>query len=63
MLLENGRIHTLDARATIADTLVVREGRIAFAGRPRRSTPASVRRSSTSAAAPCFPGSWTRTRT
>jgi len=33
MLLENGRIHTMDARATIVDTLVVRDGRIAFAGR------------------------------
>jgi predicted amidohydrolase YtcJ len=33
MLLTNGRIYTLDAAGTIADTLVVREGRVAFAGR------------------------------
>src|SRR5688572_31488140 len=33
MLLTNGRIYTLDARGTIADTLVVREGRVAFVGR------------------------------
>src|ERR687888_123924 len=33
MLLTNGRIYTLDARGTIADTLVVRAGRVAFAGR------------------------------
>jgi len=33
MLLTNGLICTLDARGTIADTLVVRDGRIAFTGR------------------------------
>jgi len=33
MLLTNGRVYTLDARSTVADSLVVREGRIAFAGR------------------------------
>jgi predicted amidohydrolase YtcJ len=33
MLLTNGRIHTLDAAGTVVDTLLVREGRIAFAGR------------------------------
>ena len=33
MLLTSGRIYTLDARGTIADTLVVRDGRVAFAGR------------------------------
>jgi len=33
MLLINGRIYTLDAANTVVDTLVVREGRIAFAGR------------------------------
>ncbi len=33
MLLTNGRIYTLDARATVVDTLVVRDGRVAFAGR------------------------------
>jgi len=33
MLLTNGRIYMLDVRGTIADTLVVRDGRVAFAGR------------------------------
>ncbi|PYM14459.1 MAG: amidohydrolase, partial [Candidatus Rokuibacteriota bacterium] len=33
MLLTNGRIYTLDARGMIADTLVVLDGRVAFAGR------------------------------
>jgi predicted amidohydrolase YtcJ len=33
MLLTNARIYTLDAGGTIADTLVVRDGRIAFIGR------------------------------
>ena len=33
MILSNGRIYTLDAEARVVDTLVVRAGRIAFAGR------------------------------
>src|SRR2546426_8759667 len=33
MLLTNGRIYTLDARGTVGDTLVVRDGRVAFVGR------------------------------
>jgi predicted amidohydrolase YtcJ len=33
MLLTNGRIYTLDAASTVVDTLVIRDGRIAFAGR------------------------------
>jgi predicted amidohydrolase YtcJ len=33
MLLTNGRIYTLDPASTVVDTLVVREGRIRFAGR------------------------------
>ena len=33
MLLTNGRIHLLDPNNTVVDTLVVRDGRIAFAGR------------------------------
>jgi predicted amidohydrolase YtcJ len=33
MLVTNGRVYTLDARHTVTDTLVVRDGRIAFAGR------------------------------
>ncbi|MBM3217749.1 MAG: amidohydrolase [Candidatus Rokubacteria bacterium] len=33
MLLTNGRIHTLDAEDTVVDTLVIRDGRVAFAGR------------------------------
>jgi predicted amidohydrolase YtcJ len=33
MLLINGRIHTLDSAGTVAEALVVRDGRIAFVGR------------------------------
>ena len=33
MLLTNGRIYTLDRANTVVDSLVVREGRVAFAGR------------------------------
>ena len=33
MLVTNGRIHTLDETAAVVDTLVIRDGRIAFAGR------------------------------
>ena len=33
MLLTKGRIYTLDSGGTIADTLVVRDGRVAFVGR------------------------------
>src|SRR5688500_13250591 len=32
-ILTNGRIHTLAARDTVVDTLVVRDGRVAFVGR------------------------------
>ena len=32
-ILINARIHTLDERGTVADTLVVRDGRVAFVGR------------------------------
>src|SRR5262245_61005376 len=32
MLLINGRIYTLDARDTVADTLVIRDRRVAFSG-------------------------------
>jgi predicted amidohydrolase YtcJ len=33
VLLTNGRIHTMDAAGTVVDSLVVRDGRVAFAGR------------------------------
>lgn len=33
MLLTNGRIHTMDAVGSVVDSLVVREGRVVFAGR------------------------------
>ena len=32
-VLTNARVHTLDERGTVADTLVVRDGRVAFVGR------------------------------
>jgi predicted amidohydrolase YtcJ len=39
VLLTNGRIYTLDADGTVVDTLVVRDGRVAFAGRRRDVNP------------------------
>ena len=33
MLLTNGRIHTMDAAGTVVDSLVIRDGRVVFAGR------------------------------
>ena len=44
MLVTNGRIHTLDARDSIADTLVVRDGRVAFVGRRGDVVPAAGER-------------------
>src|SRR6185436_11591148 len=35
MILSNGRIYTLDAHDRVVDTLVVRAGRVVFAGRRR----------------------------
>jgi len=40
MLLTNGRVYTLDARGSVVDTLVVRDGRVAFAGRRFEVNPA-----------------------
>jgi predicted amidohydrolase YtcJ len=40
MLLVNGRMHTMDAAGTVVDTLVIREGRVAFAGRRGEVNPA-----------------------
>ena len=40
MLLTNGRIHTMDAAGTVVDSLVVRDGRVAFAGRGGDVNPA-----------------------
>ena len=31
-LLTNGRIHTMDAAGSVVDALVIRDGRVAFAG-------------------------------
>jgi hypothetical protein len=33
MLLTNGRIYTMDAAGTVVDSLVIRDGRVVFAGR------------------------------
>ncbi len=41
MLLFNGRIHTLDAVSSVVDALVVRGGRVAFAGRRADVNPAA----------------------
>jgi predicted amidohydrolase YtcJ len=40
MVLTNGRIYTLDRAGTVVDTLVVRDGRVAFAGRRADVNPA-----------------------
>ena len=39
MLLTNGRIHTMAAAASVVDSLVIRDGRVAFAGRRRDVNP------------------------
>ncbi|HEX5530987.1 MAG TPA: amidohydrolase, partial [Methylomirabilota bacterium] len=41
MLLTNGRIHTMDAAGSVVDSLVIREGRVAFAGRRADVNPAA----------------------
>ncbi|HSE02738.1 MAG TPA: amidohydrolase [Methylomirabilota bacterium] len=40
MLLTNGRIHTMDAAGSLVDSLVIRNGRVAFAGRRADVNPA-----------------------
>ena len=41
MLLTNGRIHTMDAAGSVVDCLVIRDGRVAFAGRRGDVNPAA----------------------
>jgi predicted amidohydrolase YtcJ len=41
VLLTNGRIHTMDAAGSVVDALVIREGRVAFAGRRGDINPAA----------------------
>jgi predicted amidohydrolase YtcJ len=41
VLLTNGRIHTMDAAGSVVDSLVVRDGRVAFAGRRADVNPAA----------------------
>ena len=41
MLLTNGRIHTMDTAGSVVDSLVIREGRVAFAGRRGDINPAT----------------------
>ena len=41
MLLTNGRIHTMDAAGSVVDSLVIRDGRVAFAGRRADVNPAA----------------------
>ena len=43
MILTNGRIYTMDATGTVVDTIVVREGRVAFAGRRGEATRPEIR--------------------
>jgi predicted amidohydrolase YtcJ len=40
VLLTNGRIHTMDAAGSVVDSLVIRDGRVAFAGRRGDINPA-----------------------
>jgi predicted amidohydrolase YtcJ len=40
VLLTNGRIHTMDAAGRVVDSLVVRDGRVAYAGRRSEINPA-----------------------
>src|SRR5205814_7659874 len=56
MLLTNGRIHTLDAHDTIVDTLVVRDGRVAFSGRRTDVNPGAGERVIDLAGRAVFPG-------
>ncbi|MFI5377095.1 MAG: amidohydrolase family protein, partial [Candidatus Rokuibacteriota bacterium] len=41
MLLTNGRIHTMDAAGSVVDSVVIRDGRVAFAGRRADVNPAA----------------------
>jgi predicted amidohydrolase YtcJ len=41
VLLTNGRIHTMDAAGSVVDSLVIREGRVAFVGRRADVNPAA----------------------
>ena len=41
MLLTNGRIHTMDTAGSVVDSLVIREGRVAFAGQRGDINPAA----------------------
>jgi predicted amidohydrolase YtcJ len=56
MLLTNGRIHTLDASESVVDTLVVRDGRIAFAGRRADINPAVAEETIDLAGRAVYPG-------
>jgi predicted amidohydrolase YtcJ len=40
VLLTNGRIHTMDPAGSVVDSLVIRDGRVAFAGRRGDINPA-----------------------
>jgi predicted amidohydrolase YtcJ len=41
VLLTNGRVHTLDAAGSVVDSLVIRDGRVVFAGRRADVNPAA----------------------
>ena len=56
MLLSRGRIHTMDAGASVVDTLVVRDGRIAFAGRRAEVNPSPGEREVDLGGRAVFPG-------
>jgi predicted amidohydrolase YtcJ len=56
MLFTNGRIYTLDGRHSVVDTLVVRDGRVVFAGRRTDVNPGAAERVSDLAGATVLPG-------
>jgi predicted amidohydrolase YtcJ len=56
VLLTNGRIHTMDAAGSVVDSLVVRDGRVAFAGRRADINPAPGERVLDLGGAPVLPG-------
>jgi hypothetical protein len=63
MLLTNARIYTMDAVGSVADSLVVREGRIAFCGRRADVNPSAGEPIVDLHGHAVLPGSWMRTGT
>jgi predicted amidohydrolase YtcJ len=56
VLLTNGRVYTMDAAGSVVDCLVVRDGRVAFAGRRADVNPAAGERTLDLGGRPVLPG-------